>query len=361
MRKPYTIGIVIVLFLACISGITFQSASADTIWMNVNDGDKSFDHDEEIDITASWTGSGYTGASARYLCAYLIRTVEWSNDADYWGGCQIHADAHNEVIKNVTWLITGYFFSGTFQASFYDTLNLAGLRWNHPEYPNQWTGIHWVVGYRVEWKWQDNNNLLLATTGACGADPEGFYGCICMSTYIGHDEVTIVDVFDGLNDGGGELEPFAGIYTPANIKGPEDNAEGAIYGYNQGACGYLTAQFEEAPHDDWRIVFPPQEYDLYVKMHDWDGQPIKVRAWSEDWGDTGTGTWLWDSGWWYPSGTLQSMGEETVDYLASRWVNFGQLQLLSERIYIVALCYQGSGIVWIDSIQYVPHGSGYTI
>ena len=130
-KKPYTIGIVIVLLLACLVGIAIQPASADTIWMNVNDGDKSFDHDEAVDITASWTGSGVTGAGARYLCAYLIRTVEWSDDTDYWySGYDIHHDADNVVIKNVTWLITGYMFSGTFQAEFIDTLNLAGLRWN---------------------------------------------------------------------------------------------------------------------------------------------------------------------------------------------------------------------------------------
>jgi hypothetical protein len=362
MKKSYTIGIVAVLFLACFAGIAIQPASADTIWMNVNDGDKSFDHDLEVDITSSWTGSGVTGAGARYLCAYLIRTVEWSNDTDYGDWFDIHDDAHNVVIKNVTWLITGYMFSGTFQAEFTDTLNLAGLRWNQPSYPNQWTDVHWVVGYRVEWKWADDNDLLLATTGACGSDPAWFTGCICMSTYIGHDEVTIVDSCDG-GSYGGELEPWADVYDPTDIEGPEDNCEGAIYGYNQGACGFLTTQFEEAPRDDWQIVFPPQEYDLYVKMHDWDYQPMLVRAWSEDWGDTGAGSFIYDSfsGWWDASGTVQFMGEEEVNYLASTWINFGQLQLLSERIYIVALCYEGSGIVWIDSIQYVPHGSGYTI
>lgn len=319
-KKAICITILAVMLLSTFAMLNVASATV-TVDMRYNYSTE-FPHDGSMRLGATYSDFNLL---PRSLDCYLMRSVEYFTNSGSQGSHSL------EVIQTQTQLVLGSFSSVN---DFYDTLDLTGLNFNFAQAPDQWVGVHWIVGYYIQYKWADTPGVVVAETAV---------------HYVGHDELAQNTAYTPT---GGIITGSGGTSTLGNICGWQDGNEGAVYGNTGNVQGYIYGIVYAA--DLGKV---DSTYRLMMKVNDWNGQPIYMTAYVGS-----VGSWAYDqgSGWYYPSSAYTCMCSPTlVNWLGATWLDFGQVPAAAfsgnslQWIIVAKTTTNLSGILWVDSVQLV--------
>lgn len=324
-KKAISITLLAVMLISTFAVLGVSPVSA-TVPLDMRFNiENTFAHDQFMRLGTTYSGSNVLPMQ---LDCHLMRVVSWYTDTS-------SGSSGLMVIQTQSQMMVGGSF--TVDNDFEDTLDLTGLNWNNGAAPDQWVGVHWAVGYYIQYKWSTIPGDILGQTG---------------THWVSCNELS-QDTFQ--ISGSGILTGSGGTSTINNICGFEDGNEGAIYGSTGNTQGYINGEIHRSD-----IGSAGDNYRLMMKVHDWNGQPIYMTAYIGQ--SINSFSYDGGSGWYYPTGTsITTMCYPTlVNWLGSTWLDFGEIPDsawdswgYTEWAIVVKTTPNLSGILWVDTVQAV--------